>query len=339
MTIENKTFIIAEAGANHNRDFNQAKALIDVAVAAGTDAVKFQTYSSETLYSSNTPDFAGYSNISKLIKDIELPREWQSDLKSYCDDAGIEFMSTPFDERAVEELYNLGVKRLKIAGFESTDPRLVKYVAATGLPLIITAGIGSNLSMVANIIGWVKEENPQPDITILHGNNAYPTPFEDAGLGQINRLLETYPEIKVGLSDHTPGIFVPPLAVARGATVVEKHYTLSRHLPGPDHPFAIEPLELKKMVDNIRLAELTGTTKEENFTQSEESMKQAMRAVVALRPLKAGEKITVENITTKRPCLAGSIPAIEYYNILGFTIGKDLKKDAILNWSDIDEDS
>ena len=122
-----KTFIIAEAGANHNRDFDIAKKLIDSAVDAKCDAVKFQTYSSETLYVKNTPDFAGYKNINKLIKDIELPRHWQKDLKLYCDDEGIEFMSTPFDEKAVDELYEIGVKRLKIAGFEATDPRIVKW--------------------------------------------------------------------------------------------------------------------------------------------------------------------------------------------------------------------
>ena len=116
-----KTFVIAEAGANHDQNFNQALRLIDVAKESGASACKFQTYSSETLYSKNTPDFAGYKNINKLIKDIELPREWQKDLKQYCDEKGIEFMSTPFDEKAVDELVNLGVKRLKIAGFESTD--------------------------------------------------------------------------------------------------------------------------------------------------------------------------------------------------------------------------
>ena len=184
-----KVFVIAEAGANHNRDFDQAKALIDVAVKAGADAVKFQTYSSETLYSANTPAFAGYKNINKLIKDIELPRNWQQDLKSYCDDSGIEFVCTPFDEQAVEELYNIGVKRYKIAGFEATDPRFVKCVASTSLPLIITSGIGSNVNMVRQIVGWVRDVNPMADITILHGNNAYPTPFEDAGLNQVLIIL------------------------------------------------------------------------------------------------------------------------------------------------------
>ena len=146
-----KVFVIAEAGANHNRNLQQAYRLIDAAVIAKADAVKFQTYSSETLYSKYTPDFANYTNIPKLIKDLELPREWQRDLKLYCDDRGIEFMSTPADERAVEELYSLGVKRLKIAGFESTDPRWVKVVASTGLPLVITVGIGSTIKSTQNI--------------------------------------------------------------------------------------------------------------------------------------------------------------------------------------------
>ena len=149
-------FVIAEAGANHNRNFKQAISLIDVAKSAGADAVKFQTYTSETLYSRNTPDFAGYKDISKLIKDIELPREWQKHLKFYCDEVGIEFMSTPFDERAVDELVALGVKRLKISGFESTDPRFVRMVASAGLPIIVSAGIGNNILSINNIISWIK---------------------------------------------------------------------------------------------------------------------------------------------------------------------------------------
>ena len=146
------TFVIAEAGANHNRDFDQAKSLIDVAHKSGASACKFQTYSSETLYSKNTPDFAGYKNINDLIKNIELPREWQIDLKNYCDEIGIEFMSTPFDEKAVDELVDLGVKRLKIAGFESTDYRFVEMVASTGLPLIISLGIGFDYENLGSLL-------------------------------------------------------------------------------------------------------------------------------------------------------------------------------------------
>ena len=188
-------FVIAEAGANHNRNFKQAISLIDVAKSAGADAVKFQTYTSETLYSRNTPDFAGYKDISKLIKDIELPREWQKHLKFYCDEVGIEFMSTPFDERAVDELVALGVKRLKISGFESTDPRFVRMVASAGLPIIVSAGIGNNILSINNIISWIKLEQKNPDITVLHCNNAYPTPDKDINLSRIDNIKHCYPKV------------------------------------------------------------------------------------------------------------------------------------------------
>ena len=337
--MNDKTFIIAEAGANHDRNYEQAIALIDTAIEAKSNAVKFQTYSSETLYAKNTPDFAGYKNINKLIKDIELPRSWQSDLKSYCDDNGIEFMSTPFDERAVDELYELGVKRYKIAGFEATDPRFVKYVASTGLPLIISAGIGVNINMVHNIVDWVLSENKNPDLTILHCNNAYPTPIEDINLGQIQELknMNLPVQIKVGLSDHTEGILVPPLAIMKGAACIEKHFTLSRTLPGPDHPFAIEPIELKNMVDNIRKAELTVGTKSDQYTQSEVNFAKARRSVVSKVVIKKGEKFSKENLTTKRPALENSIPALNYYEILGKTASKDIKESNVLFWNDVEK--
>jgi len=327
---ELKTFIVAEAGANHNQNYEQALALVDVAVSAKADAVKFQTYSSDTLYSKNTPDFAGYKNIPKLIKDIELPRVWHRDLKLYCDDNGIEFMSTPFDVRAVDELYNLGIKRFKIAGFEATDPRFVKYVASTGLPLIISAGIGTNLKMIESIISWVDDVNPKPDITILHCNNAYPTPFEDISLLQVKAIQERFPNVNSGLSDHTRGILIPPLAVSLGAKCIEKHYTLSRVLPGPDHPFAIEPDELKQMIENIRTTEKALTLKEKNFTTSELNFRKAMRSVVAKHNIKKGEVFTVENLTTKRPCLETSIPAYEFYEILGKKANQDIGEDDII---------
>ena len=153
--MKSRTTICAEAGANFNKSLGTAYKLIDAAVAAKADIVKFQTYSSETLYCKNTPDFGIYKNINKLIKDIELPREWQKLLKSYCNDSGIEFLSTPFDEQAVDELYALGVKRFKIGGFEATDPRFVKYVAQTKLPLIISAGIGTDINVVQSILFWI----------------------------------------------------------------------------------------------------------------------------------------------------------------------------------------
>jgi sialic acid synthase SpsE len=331
-----RTFVIAEAGANHNRNFGQALALIDAAVEARADAVKFQTYTAETLYSKHTPDFYNYKNITKLIKDIELPREWQKDLKAYCDEVGIEFMSSPFDEKAVDELVALGVKRIKIAGFESSDPRFVRMVASTGLPLVISAGIGSNVETVANLLEWVSMENSRPDVTILHCNNAYPTPFEDINLLQIPTLRAAYPEVRVGLSDHTPGILAPPLAVALGASCVEKHYTLSQRLPGPDHIFAIEPLELQQMVSNIRTAETCLNRRTSNLTPSEENMKTAMRSIIATRPLVPGEVLTTKNITTKRPFLEESIPASDFYEVLGRVVTEEVAEDSILSYSLLD---
>jgi len=328
--------VIAEAGANHNRDWNIAVNLIKAAVRAKCDIVKFQTYSSEKLYSKSTPDFAGYTNINKLIKDIELPREWQKDLKLYCDDLGIEFMSTPFDKEAIDELYEIGVKRFKIAGFEATDPRIVRYAASTKLPLIITAGIGVDLRMIEEIYNWVKEENSDPDITFLHGNNAYPTPFEDINLGQIQEIKKLRLPISVGLSDHTLGILAPPIAVGLGATTIEKHYTLDRTMPGPDHPFAIEPDELAAMVENIRTTENCLGIKKAKTTTSEDSFIKATRSVVSKREIKKGELITFDNVTTKRPFLENCVPAKEFYNIQSCYVARNtIEEDDLITWDNI----
>lgn len=338
-----KTFVIAEAGANHNRNFNQAKALIDVASNSGASACKFQTYSSETLYSKHTPDFAGYTNINKLIKDIELPREWQKDLKQYCDESGIEFMSTPFDEKAVEELIDIGVKRLKISGFESTDFRFVEMVASTKLPLIISLGIGfhsnfitgdkdTDLIRLFEIIN--KHEN---DLTLLHCNNAYPTPIEDCGLYSVKRL-SSYTQkppigapwklpFKTGLSDHTRATSIPAIAVALGADVIEKHFTLSRNLSGPDHSFALEPTELKQMISLINKTEKSMDSPSGQYSKSEIPFISARRSVVAKRKIKKGEEFTANNITTKRPFLKGNVVASEWFNILEKTASADYNID------------
>ena len=330
-----KTFVIAEAGANHNRDFEQAKALINVAKEAGADAVKFQTYSSDTLYSSNTPDFANLTNIPELIKSIELPREWQKDLKNYCDEVGIEFMSTPFDESAVQQLVDIGVKRMKIAGFESTDLRFVDMVASARLPLIVSLGIGSNFSIIPRIRD-IALKHGITDVTFLHCNNAYPTPAEDINLNTIKSLaLDT--RYKTGISDHTLSTLTPALAVAAGATVVEKHFTLSKRLSGPDHPFALEPHQLKEMIEHIRYAELCIGTKTQNLTKSEQNFKQGMRSVVAKKDLKPGDVLTLDNITTKRPYLEGDVPAINFFDILGYKTNHSIQSDTQIKKVNVSE--
>lgn len=327
-----KTFIIAEAGANHNKDFNQALTLIDVAKNAGADAVKFQTYSSETLYSKNTPDFAGHKNISKLIKDIELPREWQKDLKKYCDEKQIEFMSTPFDEKAVDELVGIGVKRLKIAGFESTDNRFVDMVCSAKLPVIISLGIGSTIKSVERLIG-IATKHGITDITFLHCNNAYPTPPIDVNLDSIREMAKDT-RYKTGFSDHTQSTLTPALAVAAGAVVLEKHFTLSRLMRGPDHPFALEPNELSTMVDYIRYTEMCLGIKEKTLTQSEEIFSKAMRSVVAKCEIKKGDVLSLDNITTKRPYIENSIPASDFYDLIGTIANKDYNYDDFIKNGD-----
>lgn len=323
------TFIIAEAGANHDRNYKQALALIDVAVAAKADAVKFQTYSSDTLYSKNTPDFAGYKNINQLIKDIELPREWQKDLKQYCDEVGIEFMSTPFDEKAVDELVALGVKRLKIAGFESTDFRFVEMVASSKLPLIISLGIGFRMNELGRIFEIASKYGN--DLTLLHCNNAYPTPMNEAGLGTI-KALSLNSKYKTGYSDHTTSVITPALAVAAGATVIEKHFTLSRLLPGPDHPFALEPRELVEMVELIRQAEQAMIPQLNEYTESEKAFIGARRSVVARCVIPEGGLFTEDNITTKRPYIDGCIPAAEFHNLLGKPSTRSYSMDDLIKY-------
>ena len=322
-----KTFIIAEFGSNFyngKADYNTAIKGIDAAVEAGADAVKFQTYSSDTLYASNTPDFAGYSNINQLIKEIELPREWQKDLKDYCDSKGIEFMSTPFDEEAVQQLVDLGVKRLKIAGFEGTDPRFVEVVAKTGLPIIMSAGIGFK-DQYWGIFSDIFELYGN-DVTLLHCNNAYPTPMEDVKLSHISDFPGLKSVNRMGFSDHTMSTLTPALAVARGAKVIEKHFTLDRTMEGPDHPFALEPDELKEMVRLIREAEKTLGYKD-GLTESEKGFSKAMRSVVSKIDIKAGEVLTRDHITTKRPCLEDSVPAMDFPYVLGYKVEQDYKAD------------
>ncbi len=328
-----KTFIIAEAGANHNRNFQQALSLIDVAIQSGADACKFQTYSSETLYSKNTPDFAGYKNINKLIKDIELPREWQKELKQYCDEKGIEFMSTPFDEKAVDELVNLGVKRLKISGFESTDFRFVDMVASSKLPLVISLGIGFQMNYLGKIFEIASKYGNE--LSFMYCNNAYPTPIEDAGIGIVRQLSQDT-RYKWGLSDHTESPFTPALAVAAGATIIEKHFTLSKNLPGPDHPFALEPDELKQMVSHIRFAEKSiQKQSSDEISDSEQSFTKAMRSVVTKVDLKNGDILTKDNLTTKRPCLLNSVPAMDFENIIGLPVEGNIKADTPLLQSNV----
>ena len=334
------TFIIAEAGANHNRDWKIAKRLVYTAAAAGASAVKFQNYTSHKLYVKNTPDFGAYRNIPDLISSIELPATWTRDLKMLCDDCDIEFMSTPFDEEAVDLLMGLGVKRMKIAAFESGDPRLVRKVASTGLPIIFSAGIGAGPEQVRRTLEVIFNENTEADVTILHCNSSYPTPMSDINLGQMLVLKDRFgSQANIGLSDHTMGILIPPVAVSLGACVIEKHFTMSRSLSGPDHPFAIEPEELHAMCRNIRdvesaLGKKSGSDLTDSETKNE--MRFATRSLVAKRKIDAGEMLTADNVTTKRPYIEGNIPASKYDEVVGaWTASQAIEEDSMITYNNV----
>lgn len=328
------TLIIAEAGANHNQDLNTAKKLVDVAYDAGCDICKFQTYTAEKLFSTQINKVNGYKNIHGIFKSMELPRSWQKELKDYSESKGIEFMSTPFDEEAVDQLFNLGVKRFKISGFESTDLRFIRYVASTGLPLIISAGIGTTLGFIKQILD-VCEEVKNQDVTILHCNNAYPTPIEDTNLLTIPLIKNTY-KIPVGFSDHTLGTLAPSIAVSLGAQVIEKHFTLSKKSKGLDHFFALEPSELNVMVQNIRDTEKMMSIKEKT-PKSEELNLQGQRSVIAKKEIKKGEIFSEENLSTKRPYYDGAVHAKDYFSIVkrDQKALKDYKKDEFILWNQI----
>ena len=280
--------MIAEAGSNHNRDLGIARKLIDVAAEAGADAVKFQTYSGRTLYSTKTPrfDFLDDELAAKpaheLLDEIALPREWQPILAEHCRERGVEFMSSPFDRQAVDELDALDVGAFKIASFELVDLPFIRYAAACGRPLILSTGMASLGEIEEAIVGRARgraatrsrcssarRSTPRPP----HVMNLRSIPVMQAAFG-----------VPVGLSDHTNGTHIAVAAVALGACIVEKHFTLDRTMRGPDHPFAAEPQELRDLVAHIRDTEAAlgdGVKRGPSPEESEEMYAKARRSVVA----------------------------------------------------------
>lgn len=246
-----ETFIIAEAGSNHNQDFDMAIELIDVAAEAKADAVKFQIYRADTLYPKRALKFPSLKgeNVYDLLKSTEFPREWLPKLSEYAAKKGIIFLSTPFDHDAVDELDCIGVPAFKIASFEITDLDLLKYTASKQKPMIVSTGV-ADLGEIEDAISAMRSVG-NDDIILLHCNSLYPTPPEAVNLRAIATIREAF-KLPVGFSDHTLGIHISIAATAMGACVIEKHFTLDRSLPGPDHSFAIEPDELKEMVRHVR---------------------------------------------------------------------------------------
>jgi sialic acid synthase SpsE len=329
------TYVIAEAGANHNRDWDTARRLVDVAAQAGADAVKFQTYSGRGIYSTKTPRFKYLEPLTdqspaELLEDIALPREWQADLDAYARDRGLHFFSTPFDHEAIGQLAALDVPVLKIASFEIVDVELIRAAAATGRPLIISTGMA--------VLGEIEDAlqaaaaGGAPAVGLMQCTSVYPAPAERINLRAMATMERAF-GVPVGLSDHSLGIAVPIAAAALGAAFIEKHFTLDRTLPGPDHPFAVEPDELKAMVTGIREAHAaqgdgrkTGPSPEER----EEMYPLGRRSLILTRDLPAGTTLERDMLTTKRPGFGIAPKHLEI--VLGRPLRIDVEEDDILVW-------
>ena len=335
-----KTLIIAEAGENHNGSLELAYRLIDKAVEAKVDIVKFQTGKPE-LVTSKYSDMAEYQkeNIGvdesqlEMLKKIMLPFEAFKKLKDYCDEKGIEFLSTPFDLESVDLLHDIGMKTWKIPSGEITNLPLLIKIANLHEPIILSTGM-SNMQEVKDAVKVLKD-NGAGEITLLHCTTEYPAPYEDVNL----KAMETMRKetgLNVGYSDHTKGIEIPVAAVAMGATVIEKHFTLDRNMDGPDHKASLEPDELKQMVDSIRNVEKAIGNGEKVVSASEEkNISIARKSIIAKTNIKAGDVFTEENITTKRP--GSGINPMDWFKLLGKTAKHDYEEDYLINIDELDD--
>ena len=254
-----KIFIIAEAGVNHNGNLDTAQKMVDVAAEAGADAIKFQTFKADKVIVRNAPK-ADYQKRTtgaeesqlEMVKKLELDEAAHNRLIEHCREKGMQFLSTPFDLESIDLLVRLGLKVFKIASGEITNLPYLRKLGALKKILIISTGMADLGEVEDALLVLMKAGTAPENMTILHCNTEYPTPFEDVNLKAMVTMGAAFPGIKVGYSDHTPGIEVPIAAVALGATVIEKHFTLDRNMEGPDHRASLEPHELKAMVSAIR---------------------------------------------------------------------------------------
>jgi N-acetylneuraminate synthase/N,N'-diacetyllegionaminate synthase len=322
------TYIIAEIGSNHNRDLNIAKELIDKAAEAGVDAVKFQTFKAEKVYSKKAPRFSKDKvKPLDLIKNIELPDKWHKELYEYAINKNLHFLSSPFDYESVDLLNDIGVPAFKVASFEITDLELLGYIAKKNKPMILSTGM-ANLEEVQEALYAIRSQG-NDEIILLHCNSLYPSPVEIVNLNAIKTMSEEF-KIPIGFSDHTLGIHIPVAATTIGARVIEKHITLNRKMKGPDHFFALEPNELKQMVENIRDVEkATGSGIKERSKEEQEMYEKGRRSIIAAKYIQKGTKITRDMLIIKRPGF-GIKP--KYINQVVGKIAKiDIQEDEIIS--------
>lgn len=317
-------FIIAEAGSNHNGDINQAKKLVDIAVEAGVDAVKFQTFTGDKLFSKHHP-------ANKIVKKFEFKLDWHKDIKEYCNNKGIMFMTTPFQKDAVDLLEELNVEGYKVASGDMDYYPLLDYISNTGKPIILATGM-AYMDEIKQSINRIKKGKTL-EIAVLHCISNYPPKDEDINLNVIKTMRKEL-GIPIGFSDHSMGITIPIAAVAMGAKIIEKHFTISRKLEGMDHFYALEPDELKEMVEGIRKVEKSMGTGIKVPVQGEFAERHyARRGIIAAYNLKAGNIIEEKHLDYVRP--VNGIESRYYKEIIGRKLNKDLKQDEPVCWEDL----
>lgn len=328
-------FVIAEAGVNHNGDINIAKKLVDVAVDAGADAVKFQTFKTELLVTEKAAKADYQKKLTgetesqfEMIKKLEQSYDDQKLLQEYCKSQNILFLSTAFDLDSLDFLNDIDLPFLKIPSGEITNLPYLRKVASFKKPIILSTGMAT-MGEIENAIGVFSECRLNlNDLTVLHCSTEYPTPIENTNLNAMNAIKDAF-KVKVGYSDHTEGIEIPIAAVALGAKVIEKHFTLDKNMEGPDHKASLDPNELKLMIRGIRKIEAALGDGIKRPSLNELSNKDAVRkSIVAKSKIKLGDVFNEENICIKRP--GTGIDPMLWDKILGTVSGKNYEKDDLI---------
>lgn len=334
----NRTYIIAEAGVNHNGRLDLAWKMIEEAHAAGADAIKFQTFRVEELVTASAPK-AAYQKFStsasepqwQMLQKLQLSPAVQCDLFLHAEKVGIEFLSSPFDLASVDALLGLNITRIKIPSGEITNIPLLRKIGASEKEIILSTGMSQMAEIKQALDTLISAGARKEHIAVLHCNSDYPTPMKDVNLRAMCSIREAF-GVQVGYSDHTVGIEIPIAAIALGATIIEKHFTLDKTFPGPDQKASLSVDELKQMVDAIRNVEIALGDGIKRVSQSEAKNIDVVRKfIVAKRQIKAGEIFDINNLTTKRTG-AGGCSAALWDRLLGHIAPKNYEEDEVISW-------
>lgn len=333
-------FLIAEVGVNHNGDLSIAKKLIDIAVEAKVDAIKFQTFITEKLILKSTPKVEYQKDYSKddenfydMVKKYELSKEEFENLKKYCSNKGLIFLSTPFDEMAVGWLEELNVPAYKIGSGDMNNFPLLDLICSKGKPILLSTGMAT-LNEVKESVNFIKSKGIE-DIIIFQCTTNYPASYEEINLNVIDTYRRKFPNMIIGFSDHSIGIEASIGAVAKGVKVIEKHFTLDKNMKGPDHKASMNPEELIKWVETIRKIEIILGSYEKTPSKTElEIAKIARKSIVSLKDMEIGDFVKLEDISIKRP--GYGISPKEFNKVIGKRVKKKILKDTVICWEDLE---